>query len=112
MSKTFTFKPKAKTEAQRAFVSLGDTALCVSKTTEGKNRYWLHQVTKRDEEGNVVESRALFIVPEVDSQFAKSYGGTNKVMLGEICREALASVSGVPESAATGANTFADAAPV
>lgn len=115
MGKTFNFVPKTKKTEDRAFVSVGDTALCVSKSQDGKNRYWLHQVTKRDEDGNVIESRPLFIVPEVDSQYARSYGGTNKVVLGEICREALASISGVPESAMTGASsgdTFADKPPV
>jgi len=112
MGKTFNFVAKAKKADERAFVSLGDTALCVSKSGE-KSRFWLHQVTKRDEEGNVLESRPLFIVPEVDQQYSKSYGGTNKTVLNEICREALASISGVPASAVAGSEgTFADKPPV
>ena len=112
MSKTFNFTAKIKKTEERAFVSIGDTALCVSGSGD-KARFWLHQVTKRDEDGNVIESRPLFIVPVVDSQWAKNYGGTNRAVLHEIGREALASLQGVSASAVAGSEgTFEDKPPV
>lgn len=105
MGKTFIFTPKPpkKESAKRAFVSLGDTALSVGKSTDGKaNRFWLHQVLKRDEDGNVIDSRPLFLVPEVGAKYSQSYGGSNTTVLNDICREAIADISGVPANAVAG----------